>query len=40
MEDEINDEAEDQHEGIQQHMNQEYINLAGGMEKTCVWVEK
>ena len=31
---------EDQYAGTQQNMNQEYINLTRGVEKTCMWVEK
>ena len=32
-------QAEDQYAGTQQNMNQEYINLTRGVEKTCMWVE-
>ena len=31
--------AADQYAGTQQNMNQEYINLTRGVEKTCMWVE-
>ena len=32
--------TEDQYAGTQQNMNQEYINLTRGVEKTCMWVER
>ena len=32
--------AWDQYAGIQQNLNQEYINLTRGVEKTCMWLEK
>ena len=31
--------AHDQYAGTQKNLNQEYINLTRGMEKTCMWLE-
>ena len=33
-------EAWDQYAGTQRNLNQEYINLTRGVEKTCMWLEK
>ena len=32
--------AQDQYAGTQQNLNQEYINLTRGVEKTCMWLEE